>query len=337
MPDTRAGAIGESDVPRTHRIAAVAGMWLVLGGAVAAQDYPTQPVRFVVPYAAGGGTDAMARYFSKGLERRFGQPFVVENRPGSGTTIGANFVAKSAPDGQTILLGTSSTFAIAVSLYKKLPYNPVTDFAPVALVAAAPFVLIVHPSMPVHSVADLVRYLKANPGFNYASGGVGSQHHVNAELFRTMAGLDIKNVSYRGGGPAVQDVVAGHVKMMGADVGGSAHELIRDGRLRALAVTTSRRVDTMPDIPTMHEAGISGYEANAWIAIVAPARTPAAIVARLNGAFNDILAADETKAHFSRLGWQPLNTTPQQLGDHIKSEIVRWGKVMQAAGAEGVE
>ena len=172
MPDTRAGAIGESDVPRTHRIAAVAGMWLVLGGAVAAQDYPTQPVRFVVPYAAGGGTDAMARYFSKGLERRFGQPFVVENRPGSGTTIGANFVAKSAPDGQTILLGTSSTFAIAVSLYKKLPYNPVTDFAPVALVAAAPFVLIVHPSMPVHSVADLVRYLKANPGFNYASGGV---------------------------------------------------------------------------------------------------------------------------------------------------------------------
>src|SRR5262245_49262539 len=226
----------------------------------------------------------MARYFSKGLERRFGQPFVVENRPGSGTTIGANFVAKSPPDGNTILLGTSSTFAIAVSLYKKLAYNPVTDFAPIALVAAAPFVLLVHPSMPVNSVSELVRYLKANPGFNYGSGGVGSQHHVNAELFRFMTGVDIENVSYRGGGPAVQDVVAGHIKMMFADVGGSAHELIRDGRLRALAVTTARRVDTLPGVPTMHEAGITDYEANAWIAIVAPARTPAPIVTRLNRA-----------------------------------------------------
>ena len=310
---------------------------LALTAAAAAQDYPSQPVRFVVPYAAGGGTDAMARFFSKGLERRFGQPFVVENRPGSGTTIGANFVAKSAPDGHTILLGTSSTFAIAVSLYKKLPYNPVTDFAPIALVAAAPFVLIVHPSLPVQSVADLVKFLKVNPGTNYASGGVGSQHHVNAELFRSMAGLDIKNVSYRGGGPAVQDVVAGHVKMMFADVGGAAHGLIRDGSLRALAVTTARRVDTMPTVPTMHEAGITGYEANAWIAIVAPARTPAPIVGRLNGAFNDILLSGEAKAYFGRLGWQPLNTTPAELGEHIKTEIVRWGKVMQAAGAERVE
>jgi tripartite-type tricarboxylate transporter receptor subunit TctC len=325
-------------VSRTHKIAIAAGLWLVLCGvAQAQQTYPTQPVRFVVPYAAGGGTDAMARFFSKGLEARFGQPFIVENRPGSGTTIGANFVAKSPPDGQTILLGTSSTFAIAVGLYKKLPYNPVTDFAPIALVAAAPFVLIVHPSLPVHSVADLVKFLKANPGFNYASGGVGSQHHVNAELFRSMAGLDIKNVSYRGGGPAVADVVAGHVKMMFADVGGSAHELIRDRRLRALAVTTSFRVESMPDVPTMHEAGITGYEANAWIAIVAPAKTPAPIVARLNGAFNDILASAEAKAYFSRLGWQPLHTKPEDLAEHIKVEIVRWGKVMQAAGAEGVE
>jgi tripartite-type tricarboxylate transporter receptor subunit TctC len=324
-------------VSRTHRIAIAAGAWLVLAGAAAAQTYPTQPVRFVVPYAAGGGTDAMARFFSKGLEPRFGQPFIVENRPGSGTTIGANFVAKAPPDGHTILLGTSSTFAIAVSLYKKLPYNPVTDFAPIALVAAAPFVLVVHPSLPVHSVADLVKFLKANPGTNYASGGVGSQHHVNAELFRSMAGLDIKNVSYRGGGPAVQDVVAGHIKMMFADVGGAAHSLIRDGRLRALAVTTQRRVDTMPDVPTMHEAGITGYEANAWIAIVAPAKTPAPIVARLNGAFNDILQSGEAKAYFGKLGWQPLHTTPAELGEHIKTEIVRWGKVMQAAGAEAVE
>jgi tripartite-type tricarboxylate transporter receptor subunit TctC len=183
-------------------IAAVATL-AVFSTRAQAQDYPTQPVRFVVPYAAGGGTDAMARFFAKGLEERLGQPFIVENRAGSGTTLGAGFVAKSLPDGYTILLGTSSTYAISVSLYKSIPYDPARDFAPIALVAQVPFVLVVHPSLPVYSVADLVRYAKANPGLNYASGGVGSQHHVNGELFRTLAGIDIRNVSYRGGGPAV--------------------------------------------------------------------------------------------------------------------------------------
>jgi len=316
-------------------IAAIAA--LALGGTAPAQDYPVQPVRLVVPYAAGGGTDAMARFFSKGLEARLGQPFVVENRGGSGTTLGANFVAKSAPDGYTILLGTSSTYAIAVSLYKSLPYDPAKDFTPIALVAQVPFVLVVHPSLPVTSVMDLVRYAKDNPGMNYASGGIGSQHYVNAELFKSLTGIDIRNVSYRGGGPAVQDVVAGHVKMIFADIGGSAHGLIRDGRLRALAVTTAKRVDTMPDIPTMHEAGITGYEANAWIAIVAPAHTPAPVVTRLNTAFKEIMTSPETRAHFIRLGWQPTISTPAELGDYIKSEIVRWGSVMQAAGAVGIE
>jgi tripartite-type tricarboxylate transporter receptor subunit TctC len=262
---------------------------------------------------------------------------MVENRAGSGTTIGATFVAKSPPDGHTILLGTSSTYAIAVSLYKNLQFDPTKDFAPIALVAQVPFVLTVHPSLPVHSVMDLVRYAKANPGVNYASGGVGSQHHVNAELFKSLAGIDLRNVSYRGGGPAVQDVVAGHVKMVFADVGGAAHGLMREGKLRPLAVTTAKRVDTMPDIPTMHEAGITDYEANAWIAIVAPAHTPVGIVTRLNRTFNEIMTSAETKAHFTRLGWMPTTSTPQQLGDYIKSEIVRWGKVMQAAGAVGIE
>ncbi|MEA3109791.1 MAG: hypothetical protein QOI88_4396, partial [Gammaproteobacteria bacterium] len=302
-----------------------------------AQDYPTQPVRFVVPYAAGGGTDAMGRFFAKGLEQRLGQPFIVENRAGSGTTIGANFVAKAAPDGYTLLLGTSSTFAISVSLYKKLPFDPVRDFAPVALVARVPFALVVHPSLPVRSVAELVRYAKANPGMNYASGGVGSQHHVGAELFKSLAGINIVNVNYRGGGPAVQDVVAGHVKMMFADVGSAANGLIREGKLRVLAVTTATRVDTLPDIPTMQEAGVANYESNAWIAAVAPAATPAPIVAKLNRTFNDITSSADTRAHFSALGWQPVESTPQQLGDYIKTEIVRWGKVMEAAGAAGTE
>jgi tripartite-type tricarboxylate transporter receptor subunit TctC len=310
---------------------------LAFAGAALAQDYPTQPVRVVVPYAAGGGTDAMARFFAKGLEARLGQPFIVENRAGSGTTIGATFVARAAPDGYTILIGTSSTYAIAVSLYKTLSFDPIKDFAPVALVAQVPFVLTVHPSLPVHSVMDLVGYAKANPGMNYASGGVGSQHYVNAELFKSLAGLDIRNVSYRGGGPAVQDVVAGHVKMAFADVGGPAHGLIRDGKLRALAVTTAKRVDSMPDTPTMQEAGIAGYEANAWIAVVAPANTPTGIVTRLNKALGEITTSAETKAHFTQLGWQPATSTPQELGDYIKSEIVRWGKVMQSAGAVGIE
>jgi tripartite-type tricarboxylate transporter receptor subunit TctC len=320
---------------RTIALAAVAS--LTFTGAVAAQDYPTQPVRFVVPYAAGGGTDAMARILAKGLEMRLGQPFIVENRAGSGTTLGAGFVAKAPPDGYTILLGTSSTYAIAVSLYKSIPYDPTKDFAPIALVAQVPFVLVVHPSLPVYSVVDLVRYAKANPGLNYASGGVGSQHHVNGELFRTLAGIDIRNVSYRGGGPAVQDVVAGHVKVMFADVGGSAHGLIREGKLRPLAVTTAMRIATMPDMPTMQEAGIADYEANAWIAAVAPVGTPASIVSKLNRAFNDIMTSADTKAHFTRLGWEPVVSTPQELGDYIKSEVVRWGKVLQAAGAVGIE
>jgi tripartite-type tricarboxylate transporter receptor subunit TctC len=306
------------------RLTIAAAATLAVIGAQA-QDYPTQPVRFVVPYAAGGGTDAMARILAKGLETRLGQPFLVENRAGSGTTLGAGFVAKATPDGYTILLGTSSTYAIAVSLYKSIPYDPTRDFAPIALVAQVPFVLVVHPSLPVHSVMDLVRYAKANPGLNYASGGVGSQHHVNGELFRTLAGIDIRNVSYRGGGPAVQDVVAGHVKVMFADVGGSAHGLIREGKLRALAVTTAMRIATMPDMPTMQEAGIKDYEANAWIA------------AKLNRTFNDIMMSADTKAHFTRLGWEPVVSTPQQLGDYIKSEVVRWGKVLQAAGAAGIE
>jgi tripartite-type tricarboxylate transporter receptor subunit TctC len=319
---------------RTIALAAIASLTFI---GAHAQDYPTQPVRFVVPYAAGGGTDAMARFFAKGLETRLGQPFIVENRAGSGTTLGAGFVAKAPPDGYTILLGTSSTYAIAVSLYKNISYDPTTDFAPIALVAQVPFVLVVHPSLPVYSVADLVQYAKANPGLNYASGGVGSQHHVNGELFRTLAGIDIRNVSYRGGGPAVQDVVAGHVKVMFADVGGSAHGLIREGKLRPLAVTTAMRIATMPDMPTMQEAGINDYEANAWIAAVAPAGTPMPIVTRLNRTFNDIMMSADTKAHFTRLGWEPAVSTPQELGDYIKSEVVRWGKVLQAAGAAGIE
>jgi tripartite-type tricarboxylate transporter receptor subunit TctC len=301
------------------------------------QDYPTQPVRLVVPYAAGGGTDAMARYFAKGLEQRLGQPFIVENRGGSGTTLGAGYVARAAPDGYTIMLGTSSTYAIAISVYKKVPYDPTKDFAPIAMVAEVPFVLIVHPSLPVNSVMDLVRLAKSKPGtLNYASAGTGAQHHVSAELLKAMTGIEMNHVPYRGGGPALQDVVAGHIPIMFGDAG-QVLPLVRAGKIKALAVTISRRLETMPDVPTMHEAGVTGYEASAWQAVVAPANTPAPIVAKLNKTLLDIVNAPETQKHFLDIGVRAVGSTPDELGAYIKSEIARWARVVEAAGATGVE
>ena len=195
------------------RIAVAAAVALgCLGGAAPAQDYPTQPVKLVVPFPAGGGTDALARWFAKGLEAKLGQPFVVENRAGSGTTLGAGFVARAAPDGYTIMLGTSSTYAIAPNVYKKVPFDPAKDFAPIALVAEVPFVLVVNPSLPVKSVAELVALVRSKPGaMSYASAGIGTQHHVNAELLKTLTGIEMTHVPYRGGGPALQDLSLIHI------------------------------------------------------------------------------------------------------------------------------
>ena len=199
-----------------------------------AQDYPAKPVRIVVPYAAGGGTDALARFLASGLERRLGQPFIIENRPGQGTATGAAYVARSAPDGYTLLAATSSTLAFNPTVYKKLPYDAVKDFSPISLIAAVPFVLVVNPALPVDGVADLVRLAKSKPGeLSYASGGMGAPHHIYMELFKSMTGTDIKHIPYRGGGPALNDVVAGHVPMMFGDVG-PVTGLIREGRVKGL-------------------------------------------------------------------------------------------------------
>ena len=306
-------------------------------GLVQAQDYPTKPVKIVVPFTAGGGTDAMARWFAKGLEAKFGVPFVIENRAGSGTTIGANFVARAPADGYTFLFGTSSTYAIAPNVYKKIPFDPIKDFAPVSLVAEVPFVLFVNPALPVKSVMELVILLKSKPGaFSYASAGIGTQHHVNAELLKTLTGVAMTHVPYRGGSQAYQDVVAGHIPIMFGDVG-QVLPLARAGKVRALAVTTKQRVDTMPDVPTMHEAGITDYNASAWMAVVAPAGTPAPIVAKLNAALVELVTSPETKKRFVALGWRPVSSTPQELGAFMKSELARWGKVVEAAGAKGVQ
>ena len=324
-------------MPRTHKIAAAAGLWLALGVAAPAQDYPIQPIRLIVPYAAGGGVDGMARFLAKGLEKKLGQTIVIENRGGSATTAAATYVARQPADGYTLLIGTSSTYAIAVSLYKKLGYDPARDFTPIGLVAAVPFVLVVNPKLPVHSVMELVALARKRPGeLNYASAGVGAPHHIYAELLKSMTGIDIRNVSYRGGGPALQDVVAGHVPITFADAG-PVLSLVRGGQVRALGVTVSKRLDTMPEVPTIDEAGVTGYEANSWIAVVGPANVPSPIAAKLNAALAEVVAAAETKKYFGSLGWVPTPSTQAELGAHIKSEIVRWAKVVEAAGAKGVE
>jgi tripartite-type tricarboxylate transporter receptor subunit TctC len=319
--------------------AAIAASMLTVAAAqdYSNQHYPNQPVKLVVPFPAGGGTDALARWFAKGLEAKLGQPFVVENRAGSGTTLGAGFVARAAPDGYTIMLGTSSTYAIAPNVYKKVPFDPVKDFAPIALVAEVPFVLVVNPSLPVKSVKELVALVKSKPGaMSYASAGIGTQHHVNAELLKTLTGIEMTHVPYRGGGPALQDVIANHVPIYFGDVS-TVMPLARAGKVRALALTISQRLDAFPEVPTMHEAGITDYNASAWQAFVAPANTPPPFVARLNQSLIEIVNAPDTRSRFQELGLRPLTSSPSELGAFMKSELVRWGKVVEAAGAKGIE
>ncbi|CAN0330082.1 unnamed protein product, partial [Phaeothamnion confervicola] len=221
-----------------------------------AQTYPNRPIKLVVPYAAGGGTDALARFIARGMEQRLGQPVIIENRAGSGTTIGAAMVARAEPDGHTLLMGTSATFAIAPGLYQRLPYDPTKDFSPVMLVASVPFVLTVNPSLGVKTAQEFIALAKRKPGeLSYASGGPGAPHHIYAELLKSMTGIDIKHVPYRGGGPALNDVVAGHVPIYFADAGPAA-PLIKSGKLIALGVTTATRANNIPDVPTLHEAGV---------------------------------------------------------------------------------
>ena len=317
-------------------IAAVAAGLLVClpvsSGSAAAQDYPTRPVKVVVPYAAGGGTDALTRFVARGLEQRLGQPFVVENRGGSGTTIGGLSVARAEPDGYTIMMGTSSTFAIAPGLYKRLAYDPTKDFSPIMLVATVPFVLVVHPSLGVGTLSELVSLAKSKPGqLVYASAGLGAPHHIFMELLMKITGIDMKHVPYRGGGPALNDVVAGHVPIYFADAG-PALELIKSGRLKALGVTTAQRLATMPEVPTLSEAGAAGYDANSWQMMVGPAQMPRPIVKKLNSALAEFMLTPEAQSHFTSLGMQPITGSPEQADDYIRTEAARWTDVIKAMG-----
>lgn len=301
-----------------------------------AQDYPARALTFVVPFTPGAATDFLARLLGKELEERLGKPVVVENRPGAGTNIGANSVAKAAPDGHTLLMATSTPMAINVSLYKNLPFDPTTELVPLALVAQSPFVLIVNPSMPVKTVQELIAYAKEKQGkLTFGSGGPGAPHHLFAELFKTMTGTQATHVIYRGSVPALNDVVAGHIDFMFCDFA-SAEGMLQSGKVRPLGVTTAARIAAYPDIPPINEAGVPGFDVAAWFMVVTTGRSPPAAIEKLHGELKAILAKPEIRQHLVKLSLLPMETkSVAEMQGFVKSEIVRWGKVVEQAGIKG--
>jgi tripartite-type tricarboxylate transporter receptor subunit TctC len=319
-----------------QRWALLALVLLALPGRALAEDYPARPITVVVPYAAGGGTDLLARLIAKGLEQRLGRPLVIDNRLGAGTVIAAQAVARAAPDGYTLLMGTSTPMAINVTLYKNLPYDPVTDLAPVALVAEVPFFLLVNPDLPVHSIADFVKLANATQGgITFASSGYGSAPHLFAELLIHSLGIRMTHVPYKGGALSVQDVIAGHVAAVFSELT-TALPLIRAGKVRALGVSTARRVAAAPEIAPLAQAGVPGYDAAAWQMVVAPAGTPRAIIERLYAEVRATVADAGVSREIGARGMTPIaSPPPDELASFVKSEIVRWGKVVQQAGIAG--
>ena len=299
-----------------------------------AQAYPNHVIRLVVPFPAGGTTDILARAAAQKLTESLGQPVVVDNRPGAGGNIGADVVAKSAPDGYTLLMGTVGTHAINPSLYTKMPYDHVKDFVPVVLVAGVPNVLVVNPSVPVNSVADLIKLAKSKPGaINFASSGSGTSIHLSGELFKTMAGVDMTHVPYKGSAPALTDLIGGQVQVMFDNLP-SALPQIKGGKLRAIAVTSLKRAPVLPDVPTISESGLPGFEASSWFGVLAPAGTPAPIVARLNSEVNKWLQSPEAREQLLAQGAVAAGGTPEQFAAHIRSETEKWAKVVKASGAK---
>ena len=300
---------------------------------LAAQEYPVKPVRILVGFAPGGGIDISARALAPGLSAALGQQVIVDNRPGAGSNIAAEIAARAAPDGYTLLLA-SIAIAINPSLYGKVAYDPVRDFAPVGQTGAMSNILVVHPVLPVKTVKEFVALAKRQPGkLSYATPGAGSSAHFAGELFRTTAGIDISAIPYKGGGQAVIDVVAGHVPIFfGAVPVVMSH--VRDGRFKALAVTTAKRAAAMPEVPTIAEGGYPGYEVNNWYGLVAPAGTPRAVIDRLAREATAVIGSREVAKRLSDLGHEAITSTPDQFGAYIKSEIPRWAKIVKETGVK---
>jgi len=296
-----------------------------------AQAYPNKPIKMIVPIGAGSLTDIVGRAVAQGVSQAWGQPVVADNRAGANGTIGVEIATKSAPDGYTLTM-ISSSHSVNVSLYKKLPYDLIKDLSPITQATTQPYALVVHPSVAAKSVRELIALAKAKPGtLNYGSSGTGGLSHLSGALLSSLAGLTMTHIPYKGGAPAMTDVIAGQIQMLFSTILQS-HAHIKAGRLRALAVTTVKRSAGAPELPTMQEAGVPGYEVAGWYGVLAPAKTPQPIIAKLNQEIVRILQTQEMKDRLSADGSEPVGTTPEQFGAHIRSEVAKWSKVVKEAG-----
>ncbi|MEO8976751.1 MAG: tripartite tricarboxylate transporter substrate binding protein [Casimicrobiaceae bacterium] len=314
-------------------ILVLAGWLGMLPAASGADDYPDRPIKLYVGFAAGGATDLLARIVAEKLSDRMGQQVIVENRAGAGGVVATGIVAKSAPDGYSLIM-VSASHAINVSLQKSLPYDAISDFAPVALVGAITNVLVVNPSLPVKSVAEYIALAKAKPGtINFSSAGVGSSSHLAGELFKSMAAIDIRHVPYKGTADAVRDLISGQVQSS-VDSVSAFLPYIRNGQLRVLGVADLKRSALLPDVPTISEAGLPGYEVNAWVGVLAPARTPQSIVERLNHEINTVLGLPDVRKQFQQLGAHTIVATPVEFAGLIKSDIAKFAMIVKTAGVK---
>ncbi|MDP2241863.1 MAG: tripartite tricarboxylate transporter substrate binding protein [Burkholderiales bacterium] len=314
-------------------LAPVTGVWAQTQAKDSGQAYPTKPIRFVIAFTPGGPSDILSRLVGTKLSQSVGQPVVLDNRPGAGGNIAGEIVAKSVPDGHTLMIANNAVLAANSTLYKKMTFSPEKDLKPVVWVATQPNILVVHPSVPVNSVKELIVYLKARPGqLNYASSGSGAAAHLSAELFKSMTHTDMVHIPFKGAGPALADVLAGNSQLIFATAL-SVQPYLQSGRLRPLAVTTAKRIGGMPNLPTIAESGVPGFDASTWHGMVVPTGTPRAIVMRLNSEVNAILKQPDVVKFLTNQGAEIQGGTPEQFGAFIKSEGPKWAKVIKVSGA----
>jgi len=321
------------EINRRCFLAGASALTLAGGQAQAQAAFPTRPVTMIVPFAAGGSTDIVARLVGQKMSELLGQSVVIENRGGAGGNVGSTAVARATPDGYTILMGTISTHALNPAILKTVTFDAVKDFTPISLLALVPNVMVVNPSFPAKTVKEVLEVLKANPGkYSYASSGVGTPLHLSGELFKSLGKVEMNHVPYRGAGPALNDVVSGAVPIMFDNLPSSA-QFIRSGQLRAIGVTTKDRVSSFPELPTIAEGGLEGYETYTWNALFGPAKMPADIVAKLNKAANDALKDETVKKRLEDVSAVIVGSTPEALGEHVKVELAKWAPIAKASGA----
>ena len=308
--------------------------WLMAVTSAQAQTYPAKPVRLLVPFPPGGGVDGVARIAFQKLSESLNQQFIIDNRGGSAGVIAAETAARAAPDGYTLFFGTTATQTITPHYYKKLPYDPIKDFVPINLLAGAGYILVVHPSLQAQSVKEFIALAKAKPGaFNFSSSGNGTVIQLTMELFRSMAGISLLHVPYKGAAPALADLLSGQIQLT-FNPASVVMPHVRSGRLRALGVSSARRTPLAPELPTIAEAALPGYEANGWYAVLAPAGTPQPIITRLNRELQNVIADRDVKERFAATGVEPIGSTPEQFAAYMRDEYAKWGKVIRATGVK---